>query len=39
MSIENMTITDWLIIIGLGIVGGILNFLVTSFINWLREEE
>ena len=39
MNIENMTITDWLIFIGIGIVGGILSFLVTSFIKWLRETE
>ena len=38
MNIENMTITDWLMIIGLGIVGGMISFYVTSFINWLREE-
>ena len=38
MNIENMTIFDWLILIGFGIVGGVLSFLVTSFIKWLREE-
>lgn len=38
MNIENMTILDWLMIIGLGVVGGILNFLVTSFIKWLRDK-
>lgn len=38
MNIENMTIFDWFILIGLGIVGGILSFLVTSFIKWLGEE-
>lgn len=38
MNIGNMTITDWLMIIGLGIVGGMINFLVTSFIKWLIEE-
>lgn len=36
MSIENMTVIDWLIIIGLGITGGLISFLATSFINWLR---
>ena len=38
MSIENMTAIEWLAVVGLGIVGGILHFLVTSFINWLWEE-
>lgn len=38
MNIENMTIFDYFILIGLGIVGGILNFLVISFIKWLGEE-
>ena len=38
MSIETMTDIDWLILIGLGIVGGMISFLVTSFIKWLREE-
>ena len=38
MNIGNMTITDWLMIIGLGIVGGMINFLFTSFIKWLIEE-
>ena len=38
MNIENMTIFDWFILIGLGIVGGILSFLVTSFVKWLGEE-
>lgn len=38
MNIENMTIPDWLIVIGLGCVGGMLNFLVTFFIKWLGEE-
>ncbi len=37
MNIETI-IPDWLMIIGLGIVGGIINFLVTSLIKWLREE-
>ena len=39
MNIENMTIIDWLILIGLGIVGGTLSFLVTFFIKWLREDD
>ena len=38
MNVENMTISDWLIIIGLGIVGGMINFLIISFIKWLGEE-
>ena len=38
MNIETMTITDWLILIGLGIMGGMINFLVTSFIKWLKED-
>ena len=38
MNIETMTIPDWLMIISLGIMGGMINFLVTSFIEWLREE-
>jgi len=38
MSIENMTAIEWLAVVGFGIVGGILHFLVTSFINWLMEE-
>lgn len=37
MNIETMTITDWLILIGLGVMGGMINFLVTSFIKWLKE--
>lgn len=37
MNIESMTIFDWLMIICLGIVGGVIHFLVTSFINWLRD--
>lgn len=38
MNIESMTILDWLMIIGFGIIGGVINFLVTSFIKWLREK-
>ena len=37
MNIENMTISDWLMIIGLGFVGVVINFLVTSFIKWFKE--
>lgn len=38
MNIENMTIFDWFILIGFGIAGGIINFLVISFVKWLGEE-
>ena len=38
MNIENMTIFDWFILIGLGIAGGIINFLAISFVKWLGEE-
>lgn len=38
MNIENMTILDWFMIIAFGIVGGILSFLATSFVKWLKEE-
>ena len=30
MNIETMTITDWLILIGLGVMGGMINFLTTN---------
>lgn len=33
-----MVISDWLMIIGLGFMGGIINYLVTYFIKWLSEE-
>lgn len=39
MNIETMTILDWLMVICLGVIGGILSFLVTSFIKWLGEEK
>ena len=38
MNIENMTIFDWFKLKGHGIVGGIISFLVTSYIKWLGEE-